>query len=366
MPTTTQATPARGGGHRFAVAALHDADGERVGELQRTLRGPDARAPIGVADLRALALLALACPAAAIGGRGGAQAAVRLLARLDRGDRARARARFRRSLAAVGDWPEAECDRRFDRHEAQKAREGAVLALELVRRARFGVSVDGLDALRAALAQGRGAILWIADTLSASILVKRALHEAGLPLRHVSARAHGLSPSRFGRAALNPFAVAAEDRYLAERLPFDVGAEADLLRRARRVLADGGLLGMTMNSYAGARFYETGFGRAGHVLLSATIPRLALASGAALFTAVLEETEPLSRYRLRIGADCAQGAGAGAGAARRRDPLAPVRVALRARDRLLAAFLECPEAFRQPGRTDMGRALGSPVGSGRP
>ncbi len=80
-------------------------------------------------------------------------------------------------------------------------------------------SVDGLQHLEAALAERRGAILWgmeFCDTL----VVKIALHRAGVRLVHLSTANHGLAapPTWLGLRIASPLHCAAENRFLDERV----------------------------------------------------------------------------------------------------------------------------------------------------
>ena len=50
------------------------------------------------------------------------------------------------------------------------------------------------------------------------LVTKRALHEAGYAVSHLSRDSHGFSQTRFGRRWLNPIKTGIERRYVAERL----------------------------------------------------------------------------------------------------------------------------------------------------
>jgi len=80
-------------------------------------------------------------------------------------------------------------------------------------------SVDGLPTLHAAHEGGRGVILWgmeFCDTL----VVKIALHRAGVRLVHLSSANHGLNapPTKLGLRFVSPMHCAAENRFLDERV----------------------------------------------------------------------------------------------------------------------------------------------------
>src|SRR5262245_24584440 len=60
------------------------------------------------------------------------------------------------------------------------------------------VVLDGEEHLKAALAQGKGAILWIAPFVFYSGVTKMALHAKGYTVSHLSSPLHGFSGTRFG------------------------------------------------------------------------------------------------------------------------------------------------------------------------
>jgi|GEM_PF-2881551 len=78
--------------------------------------------------------------------------------------------------------------------------------------------VVGDDALRQALAAGRGAILWVPSLAFASLAGKLSLHRAGFRVSHLSRWYHGPSDTRLGIRLLNRYQVRAEASFLAERL----------------------------------------------------------------------------------------------------------------------------------------------------
>jgi lauroyl/myristoyl acyltransferase len=80
-------------------------------------------------------------------------------------------------------------------------------------------TVAGLPHLESARARGRGVILW-GMSFCETLVVKIALHRAGVPLLHLSNASHGAAwpPSSVGLRLLAPFFTAAETPYLAERI----------------------------------------------------------------------------------------------------------------------------------------------------
>ena len=80
------------------------------------------------------------------------------------------------------------------------------------------MEVDGLEHLQAALATGRGAVLWVMPLVFAPLVTKRSLAEAGIAVHHTSRLSHGFSPTWLGQTLLNPIRTRIERRYLAERI----------------------------------------------------------------------------------------------------------------------------------------------------
>jgi lauroyl/myristoyl acyltransferase len=80
-------------------------------------------------------------------------------------------------------------------------------------------TVDGLEALHAALAQGRGVILW-GMSFCGTLLAKVALHRAGVRLVHLSNAEHGVpSPAtRVGLRLAGPLYCIPENRYIGRRV----------------------------------------------------------------------------------------------------------------------------------------------------
>ena len=114
------------------------------------------------------------------------------------------------------------------------------------RRWSVDADVRGLDQLLAATANGRGAVLWIADFQFQSPMGYAALAQSGIRISHFSAPRHGLSSTRFGGRFINPLITGVERRYLAERIlmsdwviPTEVRVVAAMRRMRKRLLAGG-------------------------------------------------------------------------------------------------------------------------------
>ena len=141
--------------------------------------------------------------------------------------------------------------------------------------------VDGEDHLRRALAQGKGAVLWVAPFIFNSGPTKIALHEKGYRVSHLSSPKHGYSETRFGVAYLNKVRCIPEDRYIAQRIIFDRYAPATAMRRMMRALKAGEVVSIVAASTEGSDMIKAPiFG--GRLPVAVGAPRLAGLTGAPL------------------------------------------------------------------------------------
>lgn len=97
---------------------------------------------------------------------------------------------------------------------------------------------EGACHLDAALARGRGAILWTATFAHNDLFTKAALAEAGHRAHLLTWPTHGFSASRFGRRFLNPVYLHVEQRFMGDNIVIDdegtAGAVAEVKRRLAR------------------------------------------------------------------------------------------------------------------------------------
>lgn len=242
---------------------------------------------------------------------------------------------FRQAVAAVL-GPDADAAAIHDAWREELHRRRLALFREALGRGGGAIHrVVGLEHLRAALAAGRGAILWPAHFAHQTLHGKRALAEAGIRAQQVSSADHGFLGSRFAVAVLNPLVLRTEERFLAGRIPFPPGDPSGLGAPLRAVLRAGGVLIIVNNAYSARRLLLVPFGEGMVLPMAAGPPRLALAAGAPLLPCVTIALQPFGPYELRIGPDIAADAGP--------DPL-PM-IALRARDAMLPALREAPAQF---------------------
>ncbi len=236
--------------------------------------------------------------------------------------------------------PEVDAEALFDGWREELHRRRLALFKEMVGRAgAVEHRVLGLDHLKAALADGRGAILWAAPFAHQSLNGKRALFEAGIAAHQVSEQSHGFLGSRFARTVLNPSLLLTEDRFLAKRLSFSQLAPQDIALRMRAALRAGGVLIVENNAESGRRFLRVPLSGAWTVDMATGPIRLALRQGAPLLPCATIAHGAFGPYEMTIGSDIAFGEPREVG------DEAVLHVALRARNHMLAELRRKPMQF---------------------
>jgi lauroyl/myristoyl acyltransferase len=163
------------------------------------------------------------------------------------------------------------------------------------------IEVKGREHLDAALAEGKGAVLWVAHFIFAANVAKVGLAELGFRVSHLSRPDHGFSSTRFGLKVLNPVRAAFEDRYLVERIVFDRAHPAPALLRARKTVAAGGTVSFTAGAWEGSTLAEAPF-LGSRITLAMGPVWLARASGAPLLPVFAWRTDAADRFEVEIGA----------------------------------------------------------------
>jgi lauroyl/myristoyl acyltransferase len=143
------------------------------------------------------------------------------------------------------------------------------------------MTLEGEEHLKAALARGRGAILWLAPFVFNSGPTKIALHRKGYRVSHLSSPKHGGSETQFGVQYLNRIRCVPEDRYLVDRIVFDSAAPSTAMRRMVRALKAGEVVSIVASSTEGYEMIKGSiFG--GQLPVAVGAPRLAALTGAPL------------------------------------------------------------------------------------
>lgn len=142
------------------------------------------------------------------------------------------------------------------------------------------ITVKGLEHINAAREKGQGILLWTGPFLHTDLVVKKGLAESGLALAHLARKEHGFSPTTLGVRCLNHIKIAAEDRYLEERIFVHAGKEVAAVRRMERLLRKNQPVTVAANAL-GARVLDVPL-LGGAMPIASGVPALALATGAAL------------------------------------------------------------------------------------
>jgi lauroyl/myristoyl acyltransferase len=174
----------------------------------------------------------------------------------------------------------------------------------LLRCARRGgwrpaVRLEGGTQIEAALAQGRGGVLWVAPFVFSDLVTKLALHEAGYAVSHLSRDTHGFSTTRFGRRLLNPIQTRVERRYVAERLVMSDERTIGPLRALEERLRHNRLVSITVTA-SGRRIRLVRF-LDGYIGVATGALALAWQTGAPLLP-VFTRRGPDGRFVTRIEA----------------------------------------------------------------
>ena len=129
--------------------------------------------------------------------------------------------------------------------------------LQIVREYAWGwgapLELSGSENVASALQVGHGAILWVAHFSFNALAAKKALHEAGFAVSHLSRPEHGFSKSRFGIRFLNPIRVKAELRYLRGRVIIERANPGRSLLQARKRLEANELISITAGAWEGTQ-----------------------------------------------------------------------------------------------------------------
>ena len=159
-------------------------------------------------------------------------------------------------------------------------------------------TLEGEDHLRAALAQGKGAVLWLAPFVFNSGPIKIALHKKGYRVSHLSSPKHGVSETQFGVRYLNRIRCIPEDRYLADRIVFDSAAPSTAMRRMVRALKAGEVVSIVASSTEGYEMIKGPiFG--GRLPVAVGAPRLAALAGAPLLPVFIVR-DPKAGWRIVV------------------------------------------------------------------
>ena len=159
--------------------------------------------------------------------------------------------------------------------------------------------LEGEEYLKAALARGNGAVLWVAHFCFNTQVTKMALKAAGYSVAHLSRPEHGFSKSQFGIRHLNPLRWRAELKYLEKRIIIDRTNPGGSLREATAALERNRVVSITAGAWEGHRVAR-GPLLSGRFSLATGAPKLARQTGAALLPVMTTRVSESEAFRVKI------------------------------------------------------------------
>jgi lauroyl/myristoyl acyltransferase len=140
------------------------------------------------------------------------------------------------------------------------------------------IRLEGREHIEQALADGRGAILWVAPFLFASLVSKIALHQSGFAVANLQRHSHGFSKSRFGVRFLNPLRTRIEGRYVELVVIGPDGSVEGPMKELQHRLAQNGLVWILVGAKGSQVLSAPVFD--GLLRVATGVPKLMLRSGA--------------------------------------------------------------------------------------
>lgn len=123
----------------------------------------------------------------------------------------------------------------------------------------FDIVTEGTEHIDAALAQGRGVVLWLADLVYTNDVQYIALRENGYAPSHLTRPEHGFSDTRFGLKFLNPIRQKFELRYLHERIVYRRERPNEAGNLIRQRLGENSVVSIYASGYEGRKLVELEF-----------------------------------------------------------------------------------------------------------
>lgn len=158
--------------------------------------------------------------------------------------------------------------------------------------------LEGEAHLQAALAGGKGAILWLAPFVFNNGPTKILLHGKGYRVSHLSSPQHGFSETEFGVRFVNRIRCIPEERHLVQRIVYDRASPSTAMRRMMRTLKDGEIVSIVASGTEGTEMVKGPvFG--GRLSVAVGAPRLAGLAGAPLLPSFTVR-DPQAGFRIVI------------------------------------------------------------------
>lgn len=169
----------------------------------------------------------------------------------------------------------------------------------LTRRPFIDISVTGTNEITAALAEGAGAILWIADMIYIGNISKIGLRNTGFDIHHLSRPDHGFSHSQFAMSVLNPVRIGYEMRYLSSRIVIHYEKPTKALRQIKSVLGKNGIVSIGSAIHGSNTELDIPF-LGGITKLPSGAPRIAESNGTPILPVFIRKGSGNNRFELII------------------------------------------------------------------
>jgi lauroyl/myristoyl acyltransferase len=286
----------KGGALPDTTIDIHVSDPQDKRIVTRAAPAVD-RQLFGLADLLALGVLAATPVATLLPARQLRTAAVRLAELLPAGFRQEASLE---NFVALGGLSRDEAALLRRRQLAQKLTSLAFFLKQLGGSPVYDIAIEGREHVAEALAGGHGAVIWIADFVFASEVVRHAFHVLGHPLTHVIRPEHGFSSTRFGVRCLNPVHLKVGRRHVREFVVFDRDRPDETRRRLEQRLGENGLISLLACAYEGRTLARTPFMR-GKLQLATGAPALAFKRGCPILPVFMRPSPEAPHFTVSIG-----------------------------------------------------------------
>lgn len=272
-------------------------DSEEARIVKRAMPTADRRA-VSLADMMALGVLLGGTPVASVSSASQLRAmAARAAGLLPAGFRQEATLE---KFAALGGFSPEQAVALRRRQLEHRLTSLAFFLKQLAGKSVYEIAVEGEEHIDGALAGGRGAVIWIADFVFASEVVRQAFHGIGHPLTHMIRPEHGFSSTQVGLKYLNPLHRKAGDRYVREYIVFDRDRPDDARQRLERRLSENGMISILACAYEGRTLVQTPFLR-GRLPLAIGAPAIAFKMGCPILPVFAMPSPAAPNFTVSIG-----------------------------------------------------------------
>lgn len=164
----------------------------------------------------------------------------------------------------------------------------------------YRVAVSGQHHIDAAIDEGRGVVLWVAESTYCPDAVKIGLHECGYAVSHLSRPEHGFSSTRFGIAVLNPLRTAFELKFLRERIVFERNNREQAMQQISTRLNGAQIVSFLATGHEGKSLIEEKF-LSGNLKIAGGAPSSAYRHGAVILPVFATPSPALPQMQIAVG-----------------------------------------------------------------